>query len=210
VQRIRPSDDKNVLSLVSSVTNCIRVAAITAKQNDRVDIVLRGNGSDNRANIAVDPRFIFARQAVANDQAVEVDEPSRATVQVVKRGQVWAVRVRIRHDHVSGKQFVAAKLSAYFLVIQTKIAVSSAQKNIRVVAQHFCATCNRVRLTVDGQMHLYLGQEERTEFRALLRGGASDEDLAGALRQALELKLERHEFGERPAKLSHFMNMTGG
>jgi cyclic pyranopterin phosphate synthase len=81
---------------------------------------------------------------------------------------------------------------------------------ITPLSQHFCATCNRVRLTVDGQLHLCLGQEDRMDFRALLRGGASDDDLATALQQAMDLKPERHEFREQPTKLVRFMNMTGG
>jgi cyclic pyranopterin phosphate synthase len=81
---------------------------------------------------------------------------------------------------------------------------------ITPLSQHFCETCNRVRLTVDGQLHLCLGQEERMDFRALLRAGASDDELAAAIRQAIELKPERHEFREQPAKLVRFMNMTGG
>lgn len=81
---------------------------------------------------------------------------------------------------------------------------------ITPLSQHFCETCNRVRLTVDGQLHLCLGQEERMDFRALLRGGASDDELAAAVRQAMDLKPERHEFREQPEKLVRFMNMTGG
>lgn len=81
---------------------------------------------------------------------------------------------------------------------------------ITPLSQHFCATCNRVRLTVDGQLHLCLGQEARMDFRTLLRQGASDEALATAIGRAMALKPERHEFRERPEKLVRFMNMTGG
>ncbi len=81
---------------------------------------------------------------------------------------------------------------------------------ITPLSQHFCATCNRVRLTVDGTMYLCLGQEEKFEFRPLLRGGASDDDLVAALQRAIELKPERHEFREKPHKLVRFMSMTGG
>lgn len=81
---------------------------------------------------------------------------------------------------------------------------------ITPLSQHFCATCNRVRLTVDGQLHLCLGQEARVDFRSLLRARASDQVLAEAMHQALALKPERHEFVERPEKLIRFMNMTGG
>jgi cyclic pyranopterin phosphate synthase len=81
---------------------------------------------------------------------------------------------------------------------------------ITPLSQHFCETCNRVRLTVDGQLHLCLGQEERMDFRALLRDGASDDDLIVAIHQAMDLKPERHEFREQPEKLIRFMSMTGG
>jgi cyclic pyranopterin phosphate synthase len=81
---------------------------------------------------------------------------------------------------------------------------------ITPISQHFCATCNRVRLTVDGILHLCLGQEERVDFRALMRGGASDAELVATIRHAIELKPERHEFRELPQKSVRFMSMTGG
>ena len=81
---------------------------------------------------------------------------------------------------------------------------------ITPMSQHFCATCNRVRLSVDGTLYLCLGQEERFEFRPLLRGGASDAELEAAIRHAIELKPQRHEFTERPEKIIRFMAQTGG
>ena len=81
---------------------------------------------------------------------------------------------------------------------------------ITPISQHFCATCNRVRLSVDGTLDMCLGQEERYEFRPLLRGGASDAQIETAIRDAIELKPERHEFREQPLKLVRFMSMTGG
>ncbi len=81
---------------------------------------------------------------------------------------------------------------------------------ITPLSQHFCETCNRVRLTVDGQLHLCLGQDERMDFRGLLRSGAPDDDLIVAIHQALSLKPERHDFQRQPEKLVRFMSMTGG
>ncbi len=81
---------------------------------------------------------------------------------------------------------------------------------ITPMSQHFCATCNRVRLSVDGTLYLCLGQEERFELRPLLRSGASDQELEAALRQAIELKPERHEFNEAPTRIVRFMSQTGG
>ena len=81
---------------------------------------------------------------------------------------------------------------------------------ITPISQHFCATCNRVRLTVDGILHLCLGQEDRVDFRAMLRGGASDAEIISTIREAINMKPERHEFIEAPQKLVRFMSMTGG
>ncbi|WP_440029350.1 GTP 3',8-cyclase MoaA [Chromobacterium amazonense] len=81
---------------------------------------------------------------------------------------------------------------------------------ITPISQHFCATCNRVRLSVDGTLYMCLGQEEKMELRPLLRGGIDDAGLEAAIRQAIELKPERHEFREQPQKLVRFMSMTGG
>lgn len=81
---------------------------------------------------------------------------------------------------------------------------------ITPISQHFCETCNRVRLTVDGVLHLCLGQEERMDFRVLMRAGASDADLVDAIHRAIDMKPERHEFREQPQKLVRFMSMTGG
>ena len=81
---------------------------------------------------------------------------------------------------------------------------------ITPMSQHFCATCNRVRLAVDGTLYMCLGQEEKVEFRPLLRAGASTEQLKAAIRDAIELKPERHEFREMPAKIVRIMAKTGG
>ena len=81
---------------------------------------------------------------------------------------------------------------------------------ITPMSQHFCATCNRVRLAVDGTLYLCLGQEEKVELRPLLRAGASDQDLEDAIRHAISIKPERHEFREQPTKLVRFMSSTGG
>jgi cyclic pyranopterin phosphate synthase len=81
---------------------------------------------------------------------------------------------------------------------------------ITPISQHFCETCNRVRLSVDGTLYLCLGQEHKFELRPLLRGGISDAGLQEAICEAIALKPERHEFSENPGQVVRFMNMTGG
>ena len=49
------------------------------------------------------------------------------------------------------------------------------------VTEPFCASCDRVRLTADGQLRACLFATEETDLRGLLRSGASNEALADAL-----------------------------
>jgi len=81
---------------------------------------------------------------------------------------------------------------------------------ITPISQHFCETCNRVRLAADGTLYMCLGQEHNYPLRPLLREGVSDEDLKDHIRKAIALKPERHEFREKPEQVIRFMSMTGG
>ncbi|KPK56723.1 MAG: cyclic pyranopterin phosphate synthase MoaA [Thiotrichales bacterium SG8_50] len=93
--------------------------------------------------------------------------------------------------------------------------VQVAGTNLRVgfitpMSQHFCATCNRVRLTADGVLHMCLGQEHKYALRPLLRAGIDQDELTQHIRQAIALKPERHHFTENPEHVVRFMSMTGG
>jgi cyclic pyranopterin phosphate synthase len=81
---------------------------------------------------------------------------------------------------------------------------------ITPISQHFCETCNRVRLAVDGTLYLCLGQEDKLELRPLLRAGIDDQELKNALLHAIARKPERHEFREKPSQVIRFMSKTGG
>jgi len=81
---------------------------------------------------------------------------------------------------------------------------------ITPLSQHFCETCNRVRLSVEGTLYLCLGQDDNLDLRPLLRSGATDDDIEGAIRAAIERKPERHEFRDSPEKVVRIMAKTGG
>ncbi len=88
-------------------------------------------------------------------------------------------------------------------------------ENLRIgfitpISQHFCETCNRVRLSVDGTLYMCLGQEDNMELRPLLRAGISDDGLKQAIFAAIALKPEKHEFKNKPGQVVRFMSMTGG
>jgi GTP 3',8-cyclase len=52
---------------------------------------------------------------------------------------------------------------------------------ISSVTQAFCGDCNRARLSTEGQVYLCLFATHGHDLRSLVRGGASDEELASAI-----------------------------
>lgn len=78
-------------------------------------------------------------------------------------------------------------------------------------SHNFCATCNRVRVTVEGRLLLCLGHEHSIDLRGLLRRHpCDDEPVLAAIRQALLRKPLRHEFDTGDVQVLRFMNATGG
>ncbi|UCF31032.1 MAG: GTP 3',8-cyclase MoaA [bacterium] len=70
---------------------------------------------------------------------------------------------------------------------------------ITPVSSHFCAHCNRVRLTADGKLRTCLFSDTETDLLPLIRGGASDEQILGTIRQALLQKPDGHRISARGA-----------
>lgn len=81
---------------------------------------------------------------------------------------------------------------------------------ITPMSQHFCASCNRVRLSVDGTLYLCLGQEDKVPLGAALREGASDDELRELILAGIAAKPERHEFTTAPRRIIRVMAQTGG
>ncbi len=81
---------------------------------------------------------------------------------------------------------------------------------ITPISQHFCDTCNRVRLTVDGTLFLCLGHDHSVELRPHLRAGISDDGLRNLLAEAIGRKPYRHEFQADGGQPLRFMAQTGG
>jgi cyclic pyranopterin phosphate synthase len=67
---------------------------------------------------------------------------------------------------------------------------------ISPVSQPFCSDCNRIRLTADGRLRTCLFSLNETDLRAPLRAGASDEELAGLVREAVWRKELKHHINE--------------
>ena len=64
------------------------------------------------------------------------------------------------------------------------------------VSQSFCDSCDRVRITADGQFRNCLFATEETDVRALLRNGASTDEIAEALQRSVSSKWAGHSINQ--------------
>ena len=64
------------------------------------------------------------------------------------------------------------------------------------VSQSFCDTCDRVRMTADGQFRNCLFATEETDLRGLIRGGASDDEVAEVLERTVAAKWAGHRINQ--------------
>jgi cyclic pyranopterin phosphate synthase len=82
---------------------------------------------------------------------------------------------------------------------------------IASVTRSFCASCDRIRLTAEGQLRNCLFSVRETDLRGILRGGGSDDDLAAAIEAEVGRKWAGHSIGQvhfiRPARS---MSQIGG
>ncbi len=67
---------------------------------------------------------------------------------------------------------------------------------INPVSQPFCADCNRIRLTADGELRTCLFSMHETNLRDPMRDGASDAELEQIMRDAVWRKELKHHVNE--------------
>jgi cyclic pyranopterin phosphate synthase len=82
---------------------------------------------------------------------------------------------------------------------------------ISPVSEPFCGDCNRIRITAEGELRTCLFSMNETDLRGPLRAGASDDELARIVRDAVWRKELKHHVNEpgfvQPART---MSRIGG
>jgi cyclic pyranopterin phosphate synthase len=82
---------------------------------------------------------------------------------------------------------------------------------INPVSEPFCATCDRVRLTADGQYRTCLFSTWETDLLTPLRDGSSDDDIERAIREATWQKELKHQINDKGfQRASRSMSQIGG
>ena len=71
---------------------------------------------------------------------------------------------------------------------------------ISALSDHFCATCNRLRLTPDGKLRTCLFSDAEVDLKTKLRQGCSDDALADFINEAILSKPRKHHATEQVFK----------
>ncbi|WP_316859482.1 GTP 3',8-cyclase MoaA [uncultured Cohaesibacter sp.] len=125
-------------------------------------------------------------------------------------------------DHYINLREVRDRLDAHFNLVPSIMRGGGPARYVRVegtnvhfgfitpLSQHFCSSCNRLRLTAEGTLHLCLGNTQNFELKPHIRQGISDDGLKGLLYEALALKPLQHNFLDNPSEVNRSMSVTGG
>lgn len=81
---------------------------------------------------------------------------------------------------------------------------------ISPVSNHFCASCNRLRLTADGRLRPCLLSDGEVDLRPALARGSGQEELAALIRQAVDNKPRQHRLAEGILPAQRTMTQIGG
>jgi len=103
--------------------------------------------------------------------------------------------------------------ASYFTI---KSVIRNSQSAIKIgfispITQHFCESCNRVRLTAEGILRLCLGYKDGIDLRDYIRSGISDESLKEIFIKAIYDKPQGHKFSnDKCIPIEQSMSMIGG
>lgn len=82
---------------------------------------------------------------------------------------------------------------------------------ISPVSDHFCGSCNRMRLTADGKLRTCLFSDDEVDIKTALRSSCTDKELEDLLFNAVGKKPERHHISDNIfKKCSRTMSFIGG
>ncbi len=82
---------------------------------------------------------------------------------------------------------------------------------ISPLTHHFCASCNRLRLTSDGKLRPCLFSDTEIDLKSAMRSGAPDVEIERILRLSVEIKPQGHTItcGKNPSDLRPMSGIGG-
>ncbi len=184
-----------------------RYARLTGR--DRLAEALAGIAAAREAGLAPIKINAVAMRGVNDDELVDLVRfatESGYEMRFIERMPLDAGHTWSRSDMVTGTEILERLSGAFRLTPAPGPSAPAARwlleggpaavGVIASVTSPFCGTCDRVRLTADGQLRSCLFARTEADLRGLLRAGASDSEIAAAMRRCLAGKAPGHGIDE--------------
>jgi cyclic pyranopterin phosphate synthase len=190
---------------VDRVLDAIEIAAEAGLTPVKVDVVVK-RGMNDRDIAAIARRFRGTGHIVRFIEYMDVGNSNG-----------WRI-----DDVVSGREILAVLQSVaplvpadanYFGEVAERWTWSDGSGEIGIitsVTQPFCSTCTRARLAANGELYLCLFAGTGHDLRSLLRGGATDDEIANVLANIWRARTDRYSEeraaatpGLRKVEMSH-------
>jgi len=172
---------------VARVLDAIEAASEAGLDPVKIDVVvIRGRNDKTFVDIA--RRFRGTNKIVRFIEYMDVGNTNGWRVDDVVSGA--EIRERISREWA----LVPADPN-YFGEVAQRWRYADGQGEIGIitsVTQPFCGSCTRARLSAEGELYTCLFAEKGHDLRALLRGGASDDEIAAAIASTWTKRADRY------------------
>ena len=183
----------------------------TLTRRDRLDDVLAGIVAARDAGLSPVKINTVLMRAINDDEVLSLVEwalDHGLALRFIEQMPLDAQRAWSRADMVEAGDILAQLEAAYVLtpsgtprgsepaetwnVVGADGAVRGSVGVIGSVTRPFCSSCDRVRLTSDGQLRNCLFAQTETDLRGPLRSGAADDQIVELMQECLAAKRAGH------------------
>ncbi|MEE6281462.1 GTP 3',8-cyclase MoaA [Georgenia sunbinii] len=175
-------------------------------RRNRLDDVLEGIAAAQAAGLSPIKINTVAMRDVNEDEVVDLVEFAAERgleVRFIEQmpldaGHIWSRVTMVRGEEILDKlaeRFVLTPMPGRDSAPAERFRVDDGPTTvgvIRSVTKPFCGTCDRVRITADGQLRNCLFARNESDLLTPLREGGSDDDLARVLHVCIAGKLPGH------------------
>jgi cyclic pyranopterin phosphate synthase len=182
---------------------------IELTRRDELDHVLDGIDAAIEAGLSPVKVNVVVMRGVNDDELLDLAAFGRDRAVVVRFIEWMPLDAdeRWRDDAVVSQEEILATIGTVFPVDPIvrgsepaeRFAYRDGRGEVGVIAsvtRPFCGSCDRIRLTADGQLRACLFAVDEVDLRALLRSGASDTELAAAVQRCVADKWAGHMIGQ--------------
>ncbi len=190
-------------------------AALAAGIGVKLNAVVLGGFNDSAEELASLCRYGWERQATPRF----IEHMPMSDGMLYEEGRhVPAAAIRRRIGGALGESVVADSPAARPVGPARYFRLEPSGRRFGIISamsEHFCDTCNRVRLTSTGELHACLAWDDAFNLRDIVRSSGPQEqieaDLRAAIWGAVTGKREGHEFqiGGRGGPTKHMVAIGG-